>query len=112
MNTAAIHQALRLEKQPDEMAWLCFPDSDLPDGINDLLRVAASNDLLKEFSEKNDIDAEELSNSLFNFIEKVMLNEKNSDEKILGANKFSTSQTQKFHYQLLMKIYHPDLRTT
>jgi len=109
MNTPAIHQALRLEKQPDEMAWLCFPDSDLPDGINDLLRIAASPDLLLEFAEKNDLDSEELSTAIFHFIEKVMLNEKNSDEKILGTNKFSTSQTQKFHYQLLMKIYHPDL---
>ncbi len=111
MNTPAIHQALRLERKPEEMAWLCFPDSDLPEGLNDLLRIAASPEQLKEFADNNDLDSDLLSTAVFNFIEKVLLNEKNSNEKILGANKFSTSQIQKFHYQLLMKIYHPDLST-
>lgn len=111
MNTPAIHQALRLNKQAEEMAWLCFPDSELPEGINDLLRIAASPELLNEFADNNELNADELSMAIFNFIENVMLNEKNSDEKTLGTNKFSTSQTQKYHYQLLMKIYHPDLST-
>lgn len=109
MNTPAIHLAMRLVKQPDEMAWLCFPDSDLPDGINDLLRIAASPEQLNEFAKTNGFDSIELSTALFNFIEKTMLNEKNSFEKILGTNKFSSSQTQKFQYQLLKKIYHPNL---
>jgi len=111
MNTPAIHQALRLQKQPEEMAWLCFPDSDFPDGMSDLLRITASPEQLTEFADKNDIDSEELATALFNFIEKVMLNEKNSDEKTLGTNKLSSPQTQKFHYHLLMKIYHPELST-
>ena len=108
MNTPAIHKAIRLEKHPEEMAWLCFPDSDFPEGMSDLLRLASSHDLLVEFANTNGFDSDELSISLFNFIEKTMLNEKNSDEKILGTDKFTPSQTQKFHFQLLMKIYHPD----
>lgn len=108
MNTPAIHKAIRLEKHPEEMAWLCFPDSDFPEGMSDLLRLAASPELLNEFATTNGFNSEDLSNSLFNFIEKTMLNENNSYEKVLGTDKFTSTQTQKFHYQLLMKIYHPD----
>ena len=109
MNTPAIYQALRLKTQANEMAWLCFPDSDLPEGINDLLRIAASSEQLDEFAKNNNLNTNELSSAVFNFIENVMLNENNSNEKVLGVNKFSTTQAIKFHYQLLMKIYHPDL---
>ena len=109
MNTPAIHQAMRLEKHPEEMAWLCFPASDYPDGITDLLKLCSSKERLIEFSNANGFDPEDLSKSLFNFIEKAIVNENNSDEKILGTDKFSSSQIQKYHYQLLMKIYHPDL---
>jgi len=111
MNTPAIHQAIRLEKHPEELAWLCFPDSDLPDGVNDLLRLCASSEQLNEFADKNDLNPKELDKALFNFIETVMLNDKNSDEKILGIDKFASTQVQKFHYQLLIKAYHPDTST-
>ena len=109
MNTPAIHQAMRLEKYPEEMAWLCFPDSDFPEGISDLLRICSSKEQLVEFANTNGFDPDKLSTGLFNFIEKAIVNENNSDDKILGGDKFSSSQLQKFHYQLLMKIYHPDL---
>lgn len=108
MNTPAIHQAMRLEKNAEDLAWLCLPDSDLPEGISDLLRLCASPELLNEFAENNGFDKDELAIGLFNFIEKVMLDEKNRDEKILGGDQFSSAQTLKFHYKLLMKIYHPD----
>ncbi len=109
MNTPAIHQAMRLEKYPEEMAWLCFPDSDFPEGISDLLRLCSSKEQLVGFANTNGFDPEQLSTGLFNFIEQAIVNENNSDEKILGSDKFASSQLQKFHYQLLMKIYHPDL---
>lgn len=109
MNTPAIHQAMRLEKHPEDMAWLCFPDSDLPEGVNDLLRLCSSKEQFNEFSKNNDLDPEFLKTSLFNFIEKAILSEKNNDEKILGCDNFSSPQTQQFHYQLLTKLYHPDL---
>ena len=108
MNTPAIHQAMRLVRQAKEMAWLCFPDSDLPDGVTDLLRLCSSKELLAEFADTNGFDTEQLSIGLFNFIETVMVNENHSDEKILGTDEFASLQLQKFHYQLLMKIYHPD----
>ena len=89
------------------MAWLYYPDSDLPEGMTDLLRITASPELLEKFAENNNLQANELSNSLFNFIEKVMLNEKNTNEKILGADKLTSVQCQKYHYQLLSSIYDP-----
>ena len=67
MNTPAIHQAMRLEKHPEEMAWLCFPASDYPDGITDLLKLCSSKERLIEFSNANGFDPEDLSKSLFNF---------------------------------------------
>jgi len=109
MNTPAIHQAMRLKKYPEEMEWLCFPDSDFPEGISDLLRLCSSKEQLIEFSTTNGFDPEQLLTALFNFIEQAIVNESNSDEKVLGTDKFASSQLQKFHYQLLMKIYHPDL---
>jgi len=109
MNTPAIHQAVRLKKYPEEMAWLCLPDSDFPQGITDLLRLCSSKKQLNEFANTNGFDPDELSTSLFNFIEQAIVVESNSDEKILGNDKFESSQLHKFHYQLLMKIYHPDL---
>jgi len=108
MNTPAIHQAMRLNKDAEDLAWLFLPDSDLPEGISDLLRLCASPELLNEFADNNGFDSDELANGLFNFIEKVMLDEKNSNEKILGGDKFSSAQMLKFHYKLLMKMYHPD----
>lgn len=109
MNTPAIHQAMRLEKYPEEMSWLCFPDSDFPEGVSDLLRLCSSKLQLIEFANTNRFDPDQLSTGLFNFIEKAIVNESNCDEKVLGTDKFASSQLQKFHYQLLMKIYHPDL---
>lgn len=111
MNTPAIHQAMRLKRQPEDMAWLCFPDSDLPDGVTDLLRLCSSKELLAEFADTNGFDSEQLSIGLFNFIENVIVNKNNSDEKILGTDSFASLQLQKFHYQLLMKVYHPDHST-
>ena len=98
MNTPAIHQAMRLGKYPEEMAWLCFPDSDFPEGISDLLRLCSSKEQLIEFSNNNDFDPQELSTGLFRFIEQAIVNENNCDEKILGTDKFESSQIQKFHY--------------
>jgi len=108
MKTPAIYQAMRLAKNPEEMAWLCLPDSDLPEGVSNLLRLCASPELLDEFADNNGFDSDELVHGLYIFIEKVMLDENNSDEKVLGGDQLSSTQMLKFHYKLLMKIYHPD----
>lgn len=109
MNVLAIHQAMRLETHPEEMACLCSPESDLPEGISDLLRLCSAKEQLIKFAINNGFKPEQLSMGLFNFIEKAIVNEKNSDEKILGCDQFSPLQLQKIHYQLLIKAYHPDL---
>ena len=112
MNTTAIQQAIRLYKHPSEMQWLSFPDTLLPDGVTDLLRLSASREQLDLFVKKLQIDKEVFTKILNNFIEKVILNEKNSDEKKLGLLKEDNSEKRKLHYQLLMKIYHPDRNTS
>lgn len=112
MKTPAIHQALRLEKYPDEMAWLCFPDSEYPDGMTDLLRLCASKKRLKEYAEQYQLDAEYIQKALINFIEKAVLIEGNSSYKKLGLDVSSQKQLYKTHYKLLMKIYHPDVNSS
>lgn len=108
MNTNAIHQALRLYKYPQEMAWLCFPDSEHPDGMTDLLLICASNKRLEEFCEKYHHDPEALKTALLNFLKKAVLIEDNATVKQLALNSKADSELRKTHYQLLMKIFHPD----
>jgi len=112
MVTPAIQQAIQLNNYPDEMAWLCFAESELPEGIIDLLRLCTSKKNLEAYVDKHGFDSESLYESLINFIEKVMLVEGNSNKKVLGINKFSSAETQKLHYQLLMRIYHPDINAS
>ena len=112
MITPAIQQAIQLNKHPDEMAWLCFTESELPEGISDLLRLCTSKNKLKGYADILKLDSECLTDSLINFIEKVMLVEGNSNEKILGTDKFSSEETKKLHYQFLMRIYHPDINAS
>jgi len=105
MNTTAIHHAVRLKKHPEEMAWLRYPDSDLPDGITDLLRIYSAKDQQSAFAKTNNIDEKQLSESLFNFIDKVIVNNNNSDAKILGTDEFAKLQLQHFHFELLQGVY-------
>ncbi|WP_299876150.1 hypothetical protein [uncultured Cocleimonas sp.] len=119
MKNLAIHQALRLDKYPDEMAWLCFPDSELPEGTTELLRLCTSKKQLEEFAKVHDLESDVLHHALLNFVEKAMVIDGNSDEKILGTklanttftNRNESEETLKLHYQLLMKIFHPDLNS-
>ena len=108
MDTSAIHLAIRLFKHPREMNWLCQPDSALPDGVTDLLRLCSSQKQLEKFAEKHHIDKAILNKMLINFIDEVILNPLNTREKQLGVNLGDSSEKYKLHYQLLMKIYHPD----
>jgi len=50
MKTPALHQAIRLYKYPEEMEWLTFPESELPDGVTDILRLCASQQKLHDFA--------------------------------------------------------------
>ena len=112
MNTHAIYQAIRLSNYPDEMAWLCFTDSELPEGITDLLRLCTAKKLLNDFAEKKNIDSDTFHKILLNFIEKAILVEGNPDEKVLGLEKSCSEEKRKLHYQLLMRIYHPDINSS
>jgi hypothetical protein len=108
MTPSAIHEAIRLYKYPKEMAWICQSSSVLPDGITELLRLSSSPEKILTFAEKNHTDAEALQEILLNFIDNVLLNENNSNEKLLGLNESSDIDLVKLHYQLLIKINHPD----
>lgn len=90
------------------MAWLCQSSALLPSEITELLRLCSSNENIKDFAKKNHTDATPLQELLFNFIDNVLLNESNSNEKILGLTDNSDNELRKLHYQLLIKTYHPD----
>jgi len=112
MDTSAIHQAIRLNKYPDEMKWLTQSDAEFPEGITDLLRLCASNKKITLFAKKYHIETELLRSILLNFIDKVILNESNTGKRLLGLDSWSDADTVKLHYQFLIKIYHPDLNTS
>ena len=109
MRTPAIQLAFQLAKQPEEMKWLTLAKTPLPTGITDLLRLCASAKRLEKFTNKININTITIRKILVNFIEKVLVNEKNSPEKILGLEADYQTKTLKLHYQLLMRIFHPDL---
>jgi hypothetical protein len=112
MKTPAIKQAFSLNKHPREMAWLCLPESEYPEGITDLLSLCASDSQLERFADEYNLDAKDVHRVLINFINKVILVEGNSDMKLLGTDKFTTPKLRKLHYQLLMRIYHPDVNSS
>ena len=108
MITPAIQQAMRLSKEPIQMSGLYLSDAGLPEGISEVLSLCASKEKLSDFALKHKLDAEQLSLDLYNFLETVMLQENNIDEKILGGDTLTSLPVLKSHYKLLMKIYHPD----
>lgn len=112
MTPSAIHQAIRLSKHPKEMSWICQSSALLPEGVTELLRLCSSSEKIKEFAKKYHTDAEPLQEMLLNFVSHVLLNESNSNEKLLGVDEEADAQKRKLHYQLLIKIYHPDKNTS
>jgi curved DNA-binding protein CbpA len=112
MTPSAIHQAIRLSKYPNEMSWLCQSNALLPDGVTELLRLASSTNKIKLFADKYHTDEEQLQKILLKFIDVVLLNESNSNEKVLGVDEQVDFDLYKTHYQLLIKIYHPDKNTS
>ncbi len=108
MRNSAIHLAFQLAKQPDKLTWLCVPESPLPAEMTDLLRLCASSKRLEQFALKYKIKPLTVRKVLVNFIEKVLIQEENSAKKILGFKTDVEEKKLKLHYQLLMKIFHPD----
>lgn len=109
MSTTAIQLAFQIAKQPQEMKRLFSPATPLPNGITDLLRLCASGKQLEKFSNNINVNTITIRKILLNFIEKVMVNEKNTPEKTLGLETNFKSELLKLHYKLLMRIFHPDL---
>jgi curved DNA-binding protein CbpA len=108
MKTPALHQAIRLYKYPNEMEWLTFPESELPEGVTDLLRLCASPKKLHEFATRMKLKESLLKKVMVNFIEEVLLTTTNPKYKFIGLNHNNNDAERKLNYQLLMKIYHPD----
>ncbi len=109
MKTPALHQAIRLYKYPREMEWLTFPESELPEGVTDLLRLCASSKKLNDFATMMKIKKSLLKKVMMHFIEEVLLTTTNPTYKYLGLNHNNNAAERKLNYQLLMKIYHPDI---
>jgi len=110
MNTSAIHQAIHASTHPEEQIWQT--SNDCLEGITDLLRLCASQDKLTAFAQKHAIESDQLKQILVNYIEKKLLINDYSDERILGVDCWADSEKIKTHYQLLMRIFHPDLNHT
>ena len=108
MKTPALHQAIRLYKYPSEMEWLTFPESELPEGVTDLLRLCASQKKLNDFATRIKIKESLLKKVMMHFIEEALLTTTNPAYKYLGLNHNNNAAERKLNYQLLMKIYHPD----
>ena len=108
MKIPALHQAIRLYKYPSEMEWLTFPESELPEGVTDLLRLCASQKKLNDFATRIKIKESLLKKVMMHFIEEVLLTTTNPTYKYLGLNHNNNATERKLNYQLLMKIYHPD----
>ena len=108
MKTPALHQAIRLYKYPNEMEWLTFPESELPEGVTDLLRLCASPKKLNDFATLMKIRESLLKKVMMHFIEEVLLTTTNPKYKFIGLNHNNNNAERKLNYQLLMKIYHPD----
>lgn len=108
MSTTAIQLAFQLDKQPEEMKWLYLSETPLPNGITDLLRLCASSKRLERFSESVSVDSLSIRKILLNFIEEVLVKESNTPQKILGLKSHQKPDKLKLHYQLLMRIFHPD----
>lgn len=109
MSTTAIQLAFQLAKQPEEMKWLYLSETPLPSGITDLLRLCASNKRLERFSDSIDVDPIKSRKILISFIEKVLVNDSNFPHKILGLESNYKIDQLKLHYQLLIKVFHPDI---
>lgn len=109
MSTSAIQLAFQLAKQPKDMNWLFLSDSPLPKGITDLLRLCASSKQLEKFSNNINVNSITIRKILVSFIEKVLVNESNSSEKILGLDPNQPKDRLKLHYRLLIRIFHPDI---
>ena len=112
MNTSAIHQAIQLNKYPDEMEWLTSSNAVYPDGITDLLYLCSSKKRMESFADKYHIETSLLKNILINYIETVILKNSSSAEGLLGLDKSADLELIKKHYKLLIKIYHPDINST
>jgi len=109
MGTSAIQLAFQLARQPNKVQELCIAETPLPNGITELLQLCASSKRLKQFSKNINVNAITTEKILVNFIEKVLITDENPLEKVLGLKSQYTNEKLKLHYQLLMKIFHPDL---
>lgn len=109
MSTSAIHIAFQLAKHPDKMEWLSLPETPLPKGTADLIRLCASSKRIEQLANKINLKPMTIRIVLVNFIEKVLINDKNDPNKLLGLQDTYETAELKLHYQLLMRIFHPDL---
>ena len=94
------------------MEWLTLPDAPYPEGISDLLQLCSSYERMEHFSLKYHIETNKLKSILLNFIEKVILKETNTAERLFGLEKWADFDLLRKHYKLLIKIYHPDINSS
>ncbi len=108
MKSEAIRYAIKLNAEPALLARFGDPQRKLPRGVTELLRIVSSDAALKQISKKNNIDATRFRKILLNYIQEVLLNDNNSDLRVLGLDQTADNSLRRLHYRLLMNVFHPD----
>jgi hypothetical protein len=108
VKTEAIRCAIKLHSEPELLARFNDPFRKLPRGVTELLRLVSSDGALKKISSINHLDADRFKEILLSYIQTILLQDNNSDLRILGLTSSDDKTQCKLHYKLLMNIFHPD----
>ena len=108
MKSEAIRCAIKLHSEPELLARFNDPFQKLPRGVTELLRLVSSDGALKKISSINHLDSDRFKEILLSYIQTILLQENNSDLRILGLTSSADKTQCKLHYKLLMNIFHPD----
>lgn len=103
-----IEQALALYRNP-EYATAIRPASELPQGMEFLLRVANGDEApLALAMRKTGAPEQELKQAAICFIEQISFGPDDDPYRVLGLNPWAPPEEAKEHYRLLIRLFHPD----
>jgi hypothetical protein len=103
-----IEQALALYRNPEYAAGI-KPASELPQGMEFLLRVANGDEApLALAMRKTGAPEQELKQAAIRFIEQISFGPDDDPYRVLGLNPWALPEEAKEHYRLLIRLFHPD----
>lgn len=105
--TEALTRALALYRQP--VLAQDMKRKPLPEGIIDLLRIAAEGEETAErFADISGSSAPELYQAAILFLQTIVFHQSASDLRLLALNNSNSSQKLRDHKRLVLKWLHPD----